>query len=224
MGNNDYKEDVKVIRESLKDIPVNWDGKSSIKELKSKDFQWRQMEWMGFYFEYLCEKYLATKGFKIPGEKYGKVEFDSIRNINWDMKSSAIQSNNHTCILNDQVAFDKSIEKYGSHGIILAMLDVEYNDENRSFQKWHSKLKGGLSEYERKRIERNAASRYRKTKAKVIQILLLVITDSNKEYLGTYKQGRNSNDKSRNFKYMLNIKKSDHFEVGRIDFENLDEH
>lgn len=136
------------------------------------------------------------------------------------MKSSAIKSHGHRIILNDQSAINQSIEEHGSHGVILALLDVDYNDESRAFQKWHSELKGAVSEYEQERIRRNATSRYRKTNATVEQILLLVIDRNNREYLDTHKQGRNSDGKRRNPKYMLNIERSEHFEVGNIDFRS----
>lgn len=65
----------------------------------------------------------------------------------------AIKSDDHKCILNDCGAIDATIKKYGEHGVLIALCDVEYNDVNRTFQKWHSKLKGGLSAYEKKNGE-----------------------------------------------------------------------
>ncbi len=143
-------------------MPTKWDGKTAILKLKEIDYQWKQMEWMAWYFEALCQDLLPQAGFKMPGKKYGNVEFDSFRNINWDMKTSAIKSDRHRVILNDKIATDKSLEVFGYHGLILALVDVEYNDDNRSFQRWHSELKGGLTKYEQNRISRNATSRYRK--------------------------------------------------------------
>ena len=214
---NNYEEDIKIIVESLQGMSTNWDGKQAIMELKEIDYQWRQMEWIGFYFESLCKNRLNKKYFTIPGKKYGNVIFDSFCSINWDMKSSAIKSHNHKIILNDQAAIDASVEEHGNHGIILALLDVEYNDDTRSFQKWHADLKGGISEYEKNRKKRNATSRYRKTSAELKQILLLIINRENLQFLGTYKQGRNSDGSPRKFKYMLDIEKSEPFDVGRID-------
>lgn len=211
MAKDGYKKDAEVILESLRKMPVNWDGKQSIMELKKIDFQWKQMEWIGFYFESLCRTYLANTDFIMPGKKYGNVEFDSFRNINWDMKSSAIKSHSHRIILNDKIAIDESLENYGCHSVILALLDVVYNDDDRSFQKWHSELKGGLSDYEKDRIAQNVTSRYRKTNAEVKQILLLVISRDNQEYLDTHKQGKNSDGSPRNPKYMLNIETCESF-------------
>ena len=134
--------------------------------------------WNGSDFETLCRDAIKNI-FDVPGRRYGRTVFDCARGINWDMKASAIKTDRHTAILNDVAATDASIAEFGRHGVILALLDVEYNDKNRSFQKWHSELKGGLSEYERDRIARNATSRYRKTHAVLHQILLLTISADN---------------------------------------------
>ncbi len=48
-------------------IPKKWDGRSSILEMKKADYpHWRQMEWIGFYFQFLCEKDLSGL-MEIPG-------------------------------------------------------------------------------------------------------------------------------------------------------------
>ena len=43
------------------------------------------MEWIGFYFQFLCERYLSSI-LEISGPKYGKVEFDAFKNIPWDFR------------------------------------------------------------------------------------------------------------------------------------------
>lgn len=211
------KSDIKKAKKALRGIPVVWEGKSCVLELKKADYNWRQMEWWAFYFEYLCRTKLSAD-FKIPGEKFGTVTFDAKRTINWDFKAKAIKSDDHRAILNDKSAMLQSIEKYGSHGIIIAMCDVEYNDVNRTFQKWHSQLKGGLSKYEKKRVARTSVSRYRKTKAELQEILFLCINSKNIELLDTMRQGRNSNGKSRPEKFMLDFEKIDNFLQDKMAF------
>lgn len=84
------------------------------------------------------------------------------RVINWDLKVKAIKSDDHRSILNDTSGIDGSIQKYRSHGLIIALCDVEYNDENRGFQRRHEQLKGGKSKYEKEREQRINVSRFRK--------------------------------------------------------------
>lgn len=212
-----YKKDVALLTKLLSSLPSEWDGKEAILELRRRNYNWRQMEWIGFYFEVLCRDRIGAD-FRVPGGRFGNVSFDCFRSINWDMKASVIKTDRHIAILNDTAATDDSIAAHGRHGIIMALADADYNDENRSFQKWHSDLKGGISRYERERIARNATSRYRKTRAALRQILFLTITDDNKQNLAMHAQGRNSNGMPRNPKYGINLENAHLFEAGRIDF------
>jgi hypothetical protein len=212
------KEDIRILKQQLKHLPKLWEGKKCILELKEADYNWRQMEWWAFYFEFLCRSRLNGL-FEIPGETFGTVTFDAKREINWDFKAKAIKSDDHRAILNDKKAMLQSVEKHGAHGVMIAMCDVEYNDVNRTFQKWHAELKGGLSKYERERIARTSVSRYRKTKAELQEILFLLIDTENVEELDTMRQGRNSNGKPRPEKFMLDFEKIDSFIQGKLTFK-----
>ncbi|MBL8099233.1 MAG: hypothetical protein JNK81_08625 [Anaerolineales bacterium] len=214
------KNDVQSLKNLLLKLPIKWEGKKSVLELKEANFNWRQMEWWGFYFEYLCYQRLGNT-FTIPGDKYGKARtacFDIKGSINWDLKAKAIKSDDHRSILNDVEAMNWSVQKYGAHGLIIALCDVEYNDVNRSFQTWHQELKGGKSNYEISREQRTSISRYRKTKAELQEILFLIVTSKNISSLGIHHQGRNSNGKPRPPKYMLDYETIKKFLVEQIVF------
>jgi hypothetical protein len=150
--------------------------------------------------------------FQFPGDRFDTVGFDLKGAINWDLKAKAIKSDDHKVILNDCAAMEQSIEKHGFHGEIIALCDVEYNDLDRSFQKWHIELKGGKSEYEFERESRTSISRYRKTKAELTEIVLLVLQKNDLEKLSIMRQGRNSNGKPRPEKYMLDFETIGEFE------------
>lgn len=219
-----YKHDVKIAKSHLADLPTHWDGKRSVLELKDKEYNWRQMEWWAFYFEFLCQERLARE-FEIPGDdyKHGKTRtscFDLKRSINWDLKAKAIKSDDNRSILNDKSGMDWSIDEYGFHGLIIGLCDVEYNDNDRSFQRWHDELKGGKSKYEKEREQRTSVSRYRKTRADLVEILFLVVHSGNVSLLGIHQQGRNSNGKPRPPKYMLDYDEEtlSEFLVDRIGF------
>lgn len=215
------KKDIKLAKPLLSSLPTYWDGKKSILELKKDNFNWRQMEWRGFYFEYLCYQRLRN-AFSIPGDRYGKTRtacFDLKGSINWDLKAKAIKSDDHRSILNDTKGMDWSVQKYGAHGLMIALCDVEYNDAKRTFQKWHQKLKGGKSKYEISREQRTAVSRYRKTNAMLREILFLVVTPTNLSNLSVHHQGRNSNGKPRPPKYMLDYDTINKFLIAKIEFK-----
>ena len=206
-----YKKDIEELKANLVNLPRFWDGKTCVLELKEADYNWRQMEWWAFYFEYKVKELLDNK-FTFPGEQYDNVTFDLKGAINWDLKAKAIKSDDHKVILNDKSAMEQSIEKSGYHGEIIALCDVEYNDIDRNFQKWHNELKGGKSKYELEREIRTSVSRYRKTKAELIEIVLLIFKADDLDLLATMKQGRNSNGKPRPEKYMLDLETIDNFE------------
>jgi len=206
-----YSTDIELLKDKLLKLPKTWDGKQSVLELKAADYNWGQMEWWAFYFEHKV-KGILKDDFSFPGDKINNVRFDLRGKINWDLKASAIKTDSHKIILNDQVAMDKSVAQDGFHGEIIALCDVEYNDKDRSFQHWHTALKGGKSDYQIKREERTSISRYRKTKAELTEIVLLVFTENDLAELAIVKQGRNSNGKARPPKYMLDLESIDNFE------------
>lgn len=175
------------------------------------------MEWWAFYFEFLCRRNLSNE-FQIPGERINAVTFDAKRSVNWDFKAKAIKSDQHTAILNDIEAMNESIRRHGEHGGMIALCDVEYNDENRTFQRWRQELEGGLSAYAKERMSRTSISRYRKTAAILTEILFVRFDADNVNLLGTMRQGRNSNGASRPPKYMLDLEDSAQFLVDRIVF------
>lgn len=213
-----FSEDIAKAKSLLADLPRVWDGKQSVLELKEANYQWKQMEWWGFYFEYVCRSRLMGN-FEIPGERFGRVSFDLKGSVNWDLKSKAIKSDDHRCILNACAAIDESVERHGEHGVAIALCDVTYNDEDRSFQKWHSELKGGLSKYEISRQTRTSVSRYRKTRAELVEILFLRIDKVNVKRIAQWRQGQNSNGRPRRPKYMLNIEDLDGILVDRLEFK-----
>lgn len=212
-----FANDISAAKAALADLPIIWEGKKSVLELKAADYNWRQMEWWAFYFEHLCHQRLRGK-FEIPGERFGTVGFDLKGSVNWDMKAKAIKSDDHKCILNDCGAIDATIKKYGEHGVLIALCDVEYNDVNRTFQQWHSELKGGLSAYEKERRTRTEVSRYRKTKAELTELLFLRFDKASIGRLGCMNQGRNSNGAPRPPKYMLDLEDVDGILVDRLSF------
>ncbi|MDQ2784910.1 MAG: hypothetical protein M3Y58_07905 [Chloroflexota bacterium] len=215
--NNSLSDDIAAMKPVLETLPTDWEGKASILEMQAADDNWRQMEWWGFYFELLCRR--ALNGIcTIPGDRFGSIVFDMKRTVNWDLKASAIKSDSHRAILNDKTAMELSIQQYGEHGAIIALCDVEYNDTDRTFQRWHTELKGGLSKYENERIVRTSISRYRKTRATLAEMLFVRFDGTNSMHLGTMRQGRNSNGAPRPEKYMLNLESLEPFYVDRIVF------
>jgi hypothetical protein len=221
MKKEEFLKVAKEISENLKNIPVYWDGRKSILEMKDSGYnQWRQMEWIGFYFQFLCEKHL-NKIMKIPGPKYGNTEFDGFNEIPWDFKAHAMNTSSHKIVVNDNEATSMAIKEFGSVGLILAMGEVKYNDDKRTFQKWHEELKGGKSKYELERIERGAWSRLRKVEFKLEQISFIKIDDDVLINCGSFQRNfRNANGTPRREKILLDLEKLDEEIVFFLDFDS----
>ncbi len=198
----------KQIGEKLEYIPKIWDGRKSILEMKDAGYpQWKQMEWIGFYFQFLCERHLSNI-MQMPGPKYGNVRFDAFKNIPWDFKAHAMNTSSHQIIVNDSEATANGIKDYGAVGLILALGKVLYNDEDRTFQKWHEALKGGLSDYSIERIRRGAWSRLRKVSFNLQQISFIKITDETLIKCGSFQEDfRNADGSPRRAKVLLNLEK-----------------
>lgn len=199
---------------NLRTFPKYWDGKRCILELKEADFQWRQMEWIGFYFEYLCRKYLSSM-MEIPGPRYGNVSFDAFWCFPWDFKAH-VEHDKHgrpqpTSIINDQEAIDQAISDYGKIGLIIASGIADYNDEDKTFKNWHEVLKGDSSNYVIEGRKRGRRSRLRKVSFKVTKYCIYLLDNSNLVNLGIYNQGQNSNTNPRPPKYKINLIKNKPF-------------
>ena len=192
----------------LRSLPILWDGKKCILELKEANYHWRQMEWIGFYFEYLCRKNLSDT-LEIPGPRYGKVSFDAFWYFPWDFKAHVVHNiagkPQPVCIINDQEAVIQAIGEYGKTNLIIASGCANYNDVDHSFRKWHQALKGGPSKYVKDREKRGKNPRLRKVSFHVNKYGIYELNASVLERLGIYKQGINSNLKSRRPKFRMNL-------------------
>lgn len=198
------------LAELLAEMPAEWEGRQAILEMKNAGYpHWKQMEWIGFYFQFLCDTKLSSI-MEIPGPKYGRVEFDGFSEIPWDFKvrptKNAKGQKSKSVIVNDRLATAQAIKKFGGAGLILAIGEAIYNDQDRSFQIWHQEQKGSLSNYEKERILRKAPSRLRKTAFRLSEIDLILLDNKMVKRLGSFQEGfRNSDGSPRNAKVLLDL-------------------
>lgn len=200
-------------------ISKTWDGRSCILQMQQEGSKyWKQMEWIGFYFQFLCEKHLASS-MQIPGPKYGNVRFDAFSEIPWDFKAHAMNTSSHQIIVNDSEATADAINQFGEVGLVLALGKVIYNDEARSFQAWHEALKGGKSKYVKDRIERGAWSRLRKVSFDLQQISFIRLTDATLVKCGSFQSDfRNADGSPRRAKVLIDLEELDDETVHFVEF------
>lgn len=202
LGDSSHMSEIrwKPLVDHLRRFPWDWDGQAAIHTLKDANYQWKQMEWIGWYFEYLC-MHRFREFMRIPGPKHGNVEFDGFLGFPWDFKAHVTKGAKgqaqHSLILNDKAAVRWAIDRYGAFGIVVARGVAEFNDLDRSFQAWHQRLKGGPSAYEKKRQARGAPSRLRKVALEVLDFRLFRFGKSEQSFLTTHRQGRNSDGSPR---------------------------
>lgn len=201
------------IKNAFSYLQREWDGRGCIEEMRQSGYEtgWRQMEWIGFYFQMKCEQ-LLKGSFSIPGESYrsGNVEFDGkAEGYNFDFKAhSAFDAKGKPkpkTVLNDKLSMEQSIEAHGRHGLILAQLRCTY-DHDGSFRRWHQSVIGEKSNYVKKGEKTGRKPRIRKVSAKVERLVVLTITKENLIYLPLVNQGKNSNGASRLPKYGLDTR------------------
>lgn len=217
-----YEKEIEEIASKLKlGLPEFWDGKECILYMKENNCnQWKQMEWIGFYFQFMCEEILGKDNYmKIPGPKYGNVEFDGFKTIPWDFKahcSDRNKSDNGKIPTNGYDEMTSAINQYGCVGFIIINGYSNYDDENRTFKKWHDNLKGGISTYEKERIKRSAPSRRRKIDFKPTELIFVFVDTENIDSCGKFQSNfRNSDGSPRNAKVMLDLNKNSSLKIIR---------
>jgi len=141
-------------------LPTTISGKFAIELMRDEGSRnWKQMEWIGFWFEHVVESRVIPTTGGAAGPTYGRTRFDFQRKHVWDLKVHLDSSD--WLILNDQEATRSCIEENDGMGFFVVSGSAEF-DSNGVFKSWHDALKGGTSQYESERIERGAVSRRRK--------------------------------------------------------------
>lgn len=209
MLNQKIVDTAEALRLASRNIPKIWDGRKAILEMKEGGSKnWRQTEWQGWYFQYLCES-LFEGILDMPGKKYGNAEFDAFSGITWDFKSHASTSKNRNIICNDTEATLTTIADYGYYGIILAVGEAEYNDEDGTFRRWHQDLSGKKSKYVLEQEKKDGKSRIRKIKFVLSEIRFLCFDFEALRQCGvSFQEGfRNANGSPRRVKVAINTRK-----------------
>ncbi len=209
------EEAIAIVRVLTTHVSTHWDGKICISEMYSVDYQWRQMGWIGWWFEWKASTVLREQLGGTAGPTYGNTTFDYQRNYVWDFKAHVSNSSSGTqIVLNDSEAIDLCIAEHGGVGFIIAEGNADYNDDNAIFKRWHDTLKGSVSTYEQQRVARGAKSRRRKVAFALTRYLPLFLTADlvaqgrRDGWLGYFQEGmRNADGSPRRPKYKLNLKK-----------------
>lgn len=200
-------------------LPTAIDGKSAILELKDVDYQWRQMEWIGWYFEYKIFTLLNDLLGGSEGPIYGNTQFDYKRDFVWDIKAHPLLKpngkKNEPMILNDKEAVELCIKENSGIGFIIVNGYAQFDDTGK-FKVWHDGLKGEISAYEIERISRGAKSRTRKIGFRIDSINAIFYNTIpelekaiNEGWMSFFQKGmRNADGSPRRAKYALWVERA----------------
>src|SRR3990172_1049148 len=207
------EEATQIVEQLATSIPEQWDGRACLLELRAADFQWRQMEWIGWWFEWKARSALAGSLGGTLGVRVGNTTFDYQLQFVWDLKAHVVKpTGKDWAILNDSAAIREGIVRIGGWGAILCCGDAAL-DPTGEFKRWHDDLKGGASKYERERLQRGAHSRTRKRSFSVREYraihldLPLIEVGFEEGWLAPFQQGmRNADGSARAQKFMIDLR------------------
>lgn len=138
------------------------DGREAVRWMKeSGSSNWRQMEWIGFYFE---ESALTVLDIE-QGASINNTVFDACGEYVWDFKTHTVctpsGNKRYEMYLNDAASIEECVSCDGI-GFIVAYVKPEY-DTGQSFYSWHEELKESGEAYNKRQSDTSTASRVRKS-------------------------------------------------------------
>ncbi len=200
-----------ILDELIIHIPKAIHGVNAVEAMRKEGSRnWKQMEWIGFWFEHLVEKKIITSVGGNTGPRYGNTVFDMQRKHVWDLKVHLDGSD--WLILNDCEAVRFCIEDYSGIGYLIVEGSAQFDDDG-TFKKWHDEQKGAQSTYETERIKRGAPSRRRKKvffPQRLVSVWIPTLGDLAKGdedgWLKGFQKGmRNSNGTLRREKFQIKV-------------------
>lgn len=200
------------------DLPIDLDGEEAISwMMENGSKNWRQMEWIGWFYEERTRETLISSLGGSPGMTFGNTSFDYyLDGRHYDFKAHCLYNphgaKNNDVIVNDCEAFNQAAEN-GGITLVLLMGEASFDDDG-SFKKWHDALKGKPSKYVLEGNQTGRSSRTRKSAFQLTEIQIIEFNDISdvqhgldSGWLKVTSQGRNSNGKPRPPKYTLCLKK-----------------
>ena len=208
---DDFTKVVTVLETNL---PDTIDGQTAIIAMRDGGSRnWKQMEWIGFWFEFVVETQVLEAVDGKPGPKFGRTQFDLMLNAPWDLKAHPADVNE--VILNDVAAVDQCIHQFGVINYLLLKGDVVY-DEMGTFKNWHDSLKGKPSRYVVAGLASGRRNRVRKTNFSPHEILGIQLDQGDIRrgeaagWISRFQKGMaNANGRPRKPKYRIHLDKID---------------
>lgn len=199
------------VQSAFAPISRDWVGKELGQSmLDAGDRNWRQIEWIGFGFEFLAKQYLKNHFMiheNIPVEH--RDVFDAFNQFPWDLKTHVLRNARGNVTratpLNDMAAIDRVFETYNNFGLVIVDGNATFGDE---YEQWRMRSNGGvLSATQIRNAAEGRTSRKRKDTFSVEKVSLFVFSAEDMaalkadKIMSEFKQGRQADGTPRNLKY-----------------------
>lgn len=126
--------------------PPRWDGRTCIKQMRASEYRnWRQTEWVGWYFEFIGLPALID-AFGGGPVSIGSTEFDYQRDFIWDLKTHAQEGLADPrdvagrTPLNDKEAMELCVQERGTLGFLVLSGRPSFLGL-AEFDAWHRELR-----------------------------------------------------------------------------------
>ncbi len=127
--------------------PPRWDGRDCVEQMRASEYRnWRQTEWVGWYFEFIGLPALID-AFGGGPVSIGSTEFDYQRDFIWDLKTHAQKDLTDPrdvagrTPLNDKEAMELCVQERGTLGFLVLSGRPSF-EELAEFDAWHRGLRG----------------------------------------------------------------------------------
>lgn len=130
-------------------IDTTWDGRRCVEAMRDAEYRnWRQTEWIGWYFEYIGISALIN-AFGGGPQRVLNTSFDYALRSTWDLKAHSNGGGN-AAILNDLDAINACLGEDDGLGFIVLSGDPDYSDA-AGFDAWHREQRHADPAHDRSR-------------------------------------------------------------------------
>lgn len=190
-------------------VSDHWDGRAAVEAMRDAEFrQWRQSEWIGFYFEFIGVPALVN-AFGGGPLRVRSVTFDYSLGAPWDLKAHSDSSG--SAILNDARSVDERLDE-GALGFVVLSGTSEY-DSDGQFDAWHRAV---TAQEGRRRTVNSDNQRRRKSGFRPTSLAAYLVRDHTHRDelvaaggLAVRSQGRQSDGSPRLPKYHLDLRRAE---------------
>lgn len=198
-------------------IPSHWVGATVGQEMKDASYRhWKQIEWQGFYFEFLAPDFLpdtVKMHDRIPSARRDVFDADT-GGTAFDLKTHVLTNArggaNTSIPWNDGQSIEDVVKRDGQIGLVVAHGEASFGN---LFETWRVAAAGGLSKVQLENRRLGRRKRKRKDTFRITKLAVYVFSAADFAHLKkagvikVFNQGRQHTGEARATKYTVAISK-----------------